>query len=222
MTFQPTNKGYDATVARRPDPDGENGWLTSLLADHTEKKLWVADISSDFGMSGSTGQSFRTRSYFPHNMQQLSYTVTCQFPNQEWYADTIEFIRSMQVQFTSSLRLQIVSRVAYTGTKRRLKGPHLDMMIEGYVDTIQRRHIQHEYAPELKFSFIAERVLYPLDWRDQGVTITMNKTWKQIIEDKMPGFAPVPDPPAPTEPARSPTVPTELIPGLNISSQLAS
>jgi hypothetical protein len=185
MPFQPTNQGYDTFALKQPSPPGVNGYLVGL-DNQREVSLWVTEVSTAFAMSGSTGQSYRTRSFFPHNMEQTKFTITSQFPNQETYANAIEFIRKYQVKFTSSMRLQVISRgIDHNGN---LKGSHNDLDVEGYVGSVKRIHERFVYAPTLQFEFISERILLPKAWADGKIKIKLLKTWKEIIEDKKPGF----------------------------------
>lgn len=196
MPFQPTGQGYDTNATRRPLPKGVNGWLKSLL-DGSEVPLWVYEIGTGFGMAGIKAQSQRTRSLFPHNMEQQQFTVSCQFPNQELYANAVEFIRSMQTKLSSSLILQVVNRGIAVN---RLKGVHRDLYVEGYVLNAPRGHQRFIYAPELRFGFVAERIHEPQEWAGEEVKIKMLTTWREIIEEKKPGFVPVPELPRQTPP----------------------
>lgn len=201
MPFQPTNAGYDTNAARRPAPGGANGWLRNLL-DDTEVPMWVYEVQTGFAMAGSVGQSPRTRSLFPHNMEQQQFTVMAQFPNQDLYAQVVEFIRSMQYKLSSSLLLQVVNRSGYQG--RKLKGVHRDLAVEGYVLRVPRAHRQFEYAPELRFDFVAERIRQPSQWVGEKIEMKMLQTWRDVIEKKEGTFMPVPDEPSKNVPVRPP------------------
>jgi hypothetical protein len=205
MPFQPFDRGYDVQTARREEPIGANGFLTFR---GVEKKLWVYEVQSGFSMSGSTGQSYRTRSFFAHNMVQPAFTIACQCPNQDIYGDTVEFLRWTQTSFDSSLRLEVVPRFvkdlpAHKGqANRRLRGPHRAIIAEGYVKSVPREHERHVYAPELSFAFIVERMLAGLG-SENPVQIRQLKNWNDIIHDQSKqGFIDDPDTPAPVIPPR--------------------
>jgi hypothetical protein len=190
MAFKRTDQGYDVNAARRPTPPRPNGLLRFNGKDCF---LWVFEVQTGFSMAGTRAQSYRTRSFFPHNVVQPAFTVMCQCANQQIYGDTIEFIRNAQTSLTSSMTLAIVSRSLYDGHK--LKGAHEDNMAEGYIKHVPRAHNRHEYAPNLQFDFIVERYLSPSTWRDaKNQTPEILPSWKDIIEKKKRGFIPDPDP----------------------------
>lgn len=211
MAFQPTNNGYDTNALKKVNPPRPNGWLRSLIDKDTEVPLWVSEYGTGFSMSGSVGQSPGTRTFFPRNMNQQQFTVLCEFPNQEVYAETVEFIRRMQKRLSSSLLLQVVSRVKYS-QGARLKGSHKDLAVEGYVITAPRAHEQFNYAPTLQFDFIAERIHEPSDWGGEAIKMKMLTTWRDVIEDKKKdgAFVPVPE-----EPPTATNVPSRVAPDGN-------
>src|SRR4051812_44921812 len=88
----PTNKGRDYTItSKRPDPPKQNGWL---MYNGQEFGLWVFDVTTGFSMAGTTAQSARTRTFFAHNFQQPSISISVQFPSQKHSGDFAEFVRT--------------------------------------------------------------------------------------------------------------------------------
>lgn len=203
MAYQRFDKGYDTNALggwtrnergeivrrKRPDPPRPNGQLTHPDPKIGRIPLWVFEVSSDFAISGSTGQSYRTRSFFPHNFVQASYNVMCQCASQEIYGRTVEFIRDTQKALDDPVLLEIVSISQYRGT--RLKGSHEGNSAQGYIKSVQRAHSRHEYSPNLQFSLTVTQHLRPADWADTAIPIKNFKTWKEIISDGV--FAPDPD-----------------------------
>lgn len=196
MAFQPTRRGYDvrATVLQGTPPRANGHLHFAGGADGPRGVLlWVYEVQTGFAQAGSTGQSFRTRSFFPRSFIQPTLTVMCQCPNQEIYGDTIEFIRHTQVSFESSTKLEIGNVSTYAGTK--LKGAHEGNSAEGYIKSVRRAHSRHEYSPELQFEFIVERFLTPARWRDQGnQVLQILPTWKEVIEQHKHSFVESADP----------------------------
>lgn len=179
MAFQRTDQGYDVTATQKNLPPRPNG----LLSKGQQKVyLWVYEVQTGFSMSGTRGQSFRTRSFFPRNFVQPSFTVMCQSPNQENYANVIEFMRDAQTDIDSNINLAIVSRSLYTGYN--LKGAHEDNEMEGYIKTIPRTHNRFDYAPNFRFEFVVERFLAPATWADKPVGNKVLPSWKDVIQEK--------------------------------------
>lgn len=208
MAFQPTNKGYDvrATKGNRPNPVRPNGLLSK---GGTNVYLWVYEVQTGFSMSGTRGQSVRTRSFFPRNFVQPTFTVLCQSPNQENYANVMEFMRDAQTDIDSNVKLAIVSRSLYTGYK--LKGAHEDNDMEGYIKNAPRVHNRFEYAPNFRFDFVVERFLAPATWADKVASQRVLPSWKDVIESKKGAIYSPPDPVTDTATLSSPL----LTPGPN-------
>ena len=208
MAFQPTNLGYDTNATKKSTPVGANGLLTFPKLE--SKSLWIYEVNSTFGMAGSKAQSYRTRSFFPRNFIQPSFMVSCQFPNQETYADVVEFIRNTQTLLDSSLRLYITPR------RMGVKGLSEPFEAEGYIKSVSRSHERFVYAPELQFEFIIENQVFPVAWRDTKVQSPRKlRSWKEIIEQKKPGFLRDPDP----KPEERPYTPPPHAPGPNGESR---
>ena len=204
-----TSKGYDVEAGKlQGEPLGSvNGWLyQSDKGGPTAKSssflripetvrgsggkaaskvhgrgLWVYEVQTGFSLSGTTGQSYQTRSFFPRNRVQQSITVLCQCPNQQNYADTVEWIRATQKSHSTSVKLAITTKVM------PVKGQSLPLLVEGYIKSVPRSHRRFEYAPELRFDFLVERVDLPAAWADQLSAKELKgprvlPTWKDVIE----------------------------------------
>lgn len=187
MAFQKTNQGYDVTATQKATPQGANGLLESGISA-ASVDLWVYEVSTGFAMSGTTGQSARTRTFFPHNFVQPVFTVMCQAPNQEIYANTIEFIRKTQITFDFSLKLTVFNARHHRDLPRyaanSIKGRHFQNQAIGYIKSAPRSHQRHTYAPEFQFSFIVSRYLQPANWADKALYHTRPlKSWKDVIEN---------------------------------------
>lgn len=197
MPYQPTNQGYDVIATKRLNPDTANGRLVNLYKD--QQLLWVYEVKIDFAISGNMGQSFRTRSMFPHNFTQPSFSVSCQAPQQE-YGDTAEFIRDTQTALGSSTLLEIVPTMRalpdIAGERnRRLRGTHSPIAAEGYIKRMAREHTRHEYVKDFTFEFVVERLLAPANWSEDPVKIRRLLSWNDVIAHAKTTF--VDDPNAP-------------------------
>lgn len=179
--FQSTERGYDIQAVSKRTPPGSNAILESLsLPPDAAVRLWVSEIQIGFAMSGSTGQSFRTRSFFPRNFTQPTFTVFCQCPNQKIYGDTLEFIRTTQITFDQSLNFILLN--AGSKFNRTIKGSHSGNSAQGYIKSVKRSHERFTYSPDLQFDFVVERFLSPPDWMDKGnQTPSTLKSWSEII-----------------------------------------
>ena len=213
--FQPTNLGYDVTYGRgsaREATPRDSGRTTrnngKLIFRGQVAQLWINDVRTGFSISGSTAQSYRTRSYFAHHLVQPVISVQSQFPNQQKYADTIELIRFNHTTFDSSMTLLVDGHYLNYDVGNNQRGSHGGFSVEGYVKSVKRGHRRHEYAPSLAFDFVIERVIVGPNgnpaWADDTVTIRRLKDWNQIIQDKkQSGFQVDPDgnkPPASAPP----------------------
>lgn len=194
--FQNTSRGYDVVATQlQGTPPRPNAYLRFIGGSDgpSSVNLWCYELTTGFQQAGSTGQSYRTRSFFPRSFVQPAFTIFCQAPNQKIYGDTVEFIRMTQRSMESSTIFDLVSRSRYTG--HNLKGAHEGNSAEGYVKSIQRVHNRYEYAPTFQFDFIVERYLAPARWRDQrNQAVQVLPTWKEVIESQKAGFATTPDP----------------------------
>jgi len=192
--FQPFEKGYDLNAVNQANPPGANG---ILVFRQYSVLLWVYELTSDFAMAGNTGQSYRTRSYFPHNFVQPSFSIKCQFANQKAYSKTIEMIRHTQTNFDSSVKITVVNNSPKRG--RGVKGAHRGNAAEGYIKSVKRLHERYVYSPELQIDFVIEKHLSPPGWSDNDIDtkIKVLPTWKDVIESRKSGF--LADPSAPSE-----------------------
>lgn len=177
--FQPYSKGYDASIRRSRDPGGHNGVLTF---NGVAKKLWVNEVQTGFGLAGRGVNSYRTRSFFARNFQQVSLNVGCQFPDQQRYAEVVEFIRHAQVGFGSSMKLEIVNRYKGPNVHQNQKGPSENIVAEGYVKSVQRSHERFIQAPTLAFQFTVEKMIFPVAWADNSnEAISHLKSWREVM-----------------------------------------
>ncbi len=174
------NKGHKVT--RNHLIPHANGRLSQINSTSTPiVPLWVYEYETGFSLSGITGQSYKTRSFFPRNRIQQSVAVSCQFPDQKSYGDAIEWIRQQQKTRSSAILLQIIGRTV------PVKGRNTSFAAEGYVKSVQRQHQRFVYAPELRFDFLVERTLSPSNWADSLTTEELKgprslPDWKTVIE----------------------------------------
>jgi hypothetical protein len=205
-----THQGYDYyAYHKRKDPPKPNGWLRY---NGDELPLWVFDVTTDFAMAGTTAQSRRTRTFFAHNFQQPAISVSVQLPSQAHLGKLAEFVRTTHLGMDSNTRLEIIA--GWPTTSQNMKGPHQNIVAEGYVKTIPREHMKQVWAPELTFQFIVEKMISPAGWADSPVTVRRLKSWHDIVAGIMAnskGRAFVDDPdanrPDPSNQSATPGVP---------------
>lgn len=179
MPIVSTSKGYD-TNATQVQSVSPNGWLTYR---GREVPLWVQEVTTGFGMSGSIAQSSRTRTFFAHNFEQVAITVNSQFPSQQHMADVAQLVRRSHIGLESAMFLEILGKKG--PTHRNLKGASQNIVAEGYITSIPREHMQFIYAPDMSFSFVVERMISPAAWADSPVKIRKLKSWHDIVEGVM-------------------------------------
>lgn len=181
MPIVSTKTGYDNKAIKKPSvrPNGQ------LTFGKEKVNLWIYEVSTGFAMSGTTAQSSRTRSFFAHNFQQPSFTISCQFPSQQHMALAAELVRKSHKALESSLLLQILSRSPVGASNRKLKGVSQPLSVEGYVQTFPRVHERHVYAPDVNFTFVVEKINNPGGWGDSSATVRRLKSWHDIIEGIM-------------------------------------
>lgn len=196
----PTNAGYDVWGGViQGTPPKSNGILEYKHGSGKKQKLWVYEVQTGFSLSGTTGQSQKVRSFFPRNRVQQSFMVMCQCPNQLEYGQTVEWIRESQQKQSTSVRLTIAAK------NMPVKGKGSPILAEGYIKSVQRKHSRFEYAPELQFEFLVERIYSPDAWKDtQEVTIRRLKSWRDIIDNQVKsGFIRIDPDASPVEGGRS-------------------
>jgi hypothetical protein len=211
--------GYDERAVRGTDKRS-NGTLT---LGNNSVPLWVFDLRVPFGLSGSTAQSFGTRSFFPRALTQPEITLDCQAPTQVHYGRTVEFIRQSQKSLSGNVKLDITAG----GPQGILRGQHQAISATGYIRSVPRRHTRFEYSPEFSFAFVVAQLTSPTAWADDPVKIRQLKSWQQIVEgvmahDQNAGFVDDPDrvqpTPNPPQKGRLP-VPPILLPGGGVAQQ---
>lgn len=202
--FQPTQYGYDVAATSSRIPRGQNATLS--FQNQSDLGLWVYEVNTQFAMSGTMGQSPRTRSYFPHNMVQPSVNLMCQFPNLKLYGDAAEWLRYTQINLQGLISLKVIPRE--TG----VKGLSDPIDAKGYVTDVRRTHQRFVYAPEMTLNFVILSSSAPAIWGDDTqVTPRKIKSWADIIASQKPGFIRDSDPvvagdPAQPIPQKNPTV----------------
>ena len=173
-----TNQGYDVWGGViQGTPPRWNGLLYYKSDSSAYQPLWVYEVKTGFSLSGTTAQSRSVRSFFPHNRVQQSVIVSCQCPNQLVYGQTVEWIRESQKKLSTSVQLTIFSK------NMPVKGLGSPIHAEGYIKNVSRRHVRFEYAPELEFEFLVERV-FSESSSDRGVKMRILNSWKDIIESQ--------------------------------------
>ncbi len=91
----PLDQGYGVTAfPKSPSKLGANARFVNIRGEAIE--FWIEEMTANFGMTGTTGQSHKLRQFFPHNIVQPSITVTGIAPNSYQYNRLAAFIRVAQ------------------------------------------------------------------------------------------------------------------------------
>ena len=82
---------------------GTNNGTLQIFRERSEERsettpVWIHQVESDFGITGSFGQSVGKRDFYPRNFNQPSYRFYGQTHNENEYGDLCEFIRRGQLE----------------------------------------------------------------------------------------------------------------------------
>ena len=171
----------------RPDSGGEriNG-ANGLLRDSKGQSvgLWINDISADFSMVGSTAQSKKKRSFYPHNFAQPMLVIAGQTPNQFQHARLAEFIRRSQLAATLN-DLNVLHLTVLAGgekTARNItRGRHIGIDVKGYIDRGSRTAEVGVQAPPFSFNFIITEANKLLGMDDEPVRKLQFKSIMDVV-----------------------------------------
>lgn len=175
--------------------------------------LWIHEIETAFGISGSSAQSASKREFYPRNFNQPTYTFRGQSHSEHEYTTIAEFIRDGQLGCIFGDRLfiisapaagpvsEIVNTVAGGKSKgkarhkmnRNLKGRRPGIRLQGYIQTAQRSHERWVNAPEYEFEFVVSRSLAGpiLDEAVKPHVLPVN--WDQFVARSRGGMIADPD-----------------------------
>jgi hypothetical protein len=143
------------------DPASTDTWnmmMTNPSGEHFY--LWVEDISIDFTMGGSYGQSRYRRQFFPKAFNQPVMKVKGRAPNQYQYNLLASFMREAHTEsLTSSSDGTIKFVLKGAGRENvknqsNIKGGHKPLIFEGYLKSIDAGAQKFNYAPEYSFDVI--------------------------------------------------------------------
>jgi hypothetical protein len=194
--FQPYDQGKDAVGHGHEESPNPNARLYFPWSNGGGPfvNLWVYDVQTSFGLSGSTAQSSKSRSFFARNSIPPTFTIACQAPNQYVYGRITEFIRKSQRGFADLAYLHIEGGGLPAGN--HMRGPHKPLSAEGFVQNVRRRHAKFEIVPDFTFSFVTALMHSP--WNDEAYEPKEMLSWQDVVEkikanDKNMGFAQDPD-----------------------------
>lgn len=186
--FGRIDKGYRVKAPDlKPDSNGDsrnkaNAYLQNRSGERVW--MWVNGVTSDFAMAGTTAQSKKRRSFFPHNFTQPVMTISCQNPNQFQAARLAEFIRLEHKKCILNEQHFLTLAILAGGeaTKKPIvKGHHDRIVVDGYVQEIQRGSERFINAPDTQFTFIITRAHNFLGLHDQTVRIVKFKSILDVI-----------------------------------------
>lgn len=167
---------------------GSNAFLESSGADRVF--LWVDNFQAAFNISGTQAQSVTTRSFYPHNLGQLTLTVHGQTPNQYEYGRVVEFIRhSHKKAVASGESFRLVIPEITPGEDSKLRNPEdsrntrSPVDVGGYVLSIERRNERFVNAPEYEFQFVILQSRNFLGMMDEPVIQKNLVTILQLVEN---------------------------------------
>ncbi|WP_028058417.1 hypothetical protein [Candidatus Solirubrobacter pratensis] len=157
-------KGYAVRWARTtPETNGGNAVLINQSGDHIG--LWVTDVTADFEMAGTTAQSARKRDFYPHNFVQPHLNVKGQSGDSYQYQRIAEFVRDSHLKSilysdhdnvtTPTVTLTVLGRGF--DAARNMRGSTQTIIVDGYIESIQRGAQKAQFSPEWEFDFIVSK-----------------------------------------------------------------
>lgn len=169
----PYNQGYDTTVwgnnAPTADQGGSSGYFTATWSEGRAKptqyliNMWITDLTADFTLSGTTGQSRMQREFFPRSFNDVTLTITGNCANSQEYNRLALFVRESQWRALSALNsgsatvhpmvnFVLNSNAPITG--RSVKGQHRPWSVSGYIQNMAAGAVALDIAPEFTIQFI--------------------------------------------------------------------
>lgn len=178
----PYDQGYDAR-SHRNAPTAEQHDSSGYLRrpDGAQIDMWIEEISADFSLSGTSGQSRMKRDFYPHSFNDVKLMVKGRVASTQEYNRLALFVRehhwraldSINGGGTADQTLQFVLHNTYgnghTWRKPRsqdselghaltnTKGPHRPWSVNGFVESINAGATRFEVAPQFEFAFVVTR-----------------------------------------------------------------
>lgn len=185
---------------------------TGTYAERESFPIWVYDLTSDFSLTGTTGQSVGKRDFYARNFNQPVYNFSGQTHNEHDYGRLVEFVRDAQEACVFSPKRTIMQVlinghrgadevILHPGTDRARRAPIVrgqrgrrpPLGVQGYVNTIRRAHKRWVNAPEYQLQFIIQRSLQG-PFRDERTPVHVLPTnWNAFIKQGSTGFITDPD-----------------------------
>lgn len=216
----PYNKGYDARSRANAPKAEQNGASGQFRRpDGKTIALWITDITADFSLSGTQGQSRMLREFFPHSFNDVTLQITGNVASTQEYNRLALFVREHQWgalqeingggKATQTIDFHLYNTYAggrTPGRGRTIKGPHRPWSVSGYISSIGAGAVRHEIAPEFSINFIVATSQLSGNtgiWSDSLASGSSLKTFLQIIgtsKQAKTGRGFVQDPIAPPRP----------------------
>lgn len=173
--------------------------------------MFVTDVSIDLALAGSMGQSRLTRDFYPRNFVQPSFVIQGQALDQEDYGNLCEFLHVSQQdtlnpssqQNTSNLMQLWIKGEGIQGTRsgsqgvgvksskfdslnqsrpnQILRGPHQDLVCQGYIGSMPRVHQTGVVSPTYTFQFIVAAMITGI-YQEDMVQNAQVKTWADVLK----------------------------------------
>lgn len=172
--------------------------------------FWIEEISTSFGMSGTTAQSRTLRQFMPHSITQPSIQVVGRAPNSFQYNRLASFVRAShwnalhtgqlardgfvrheniggRTVTVPTIRLVIRngSTKAFPYNGHTVKGVHVPWALEGYVKSMKAGAKRFDQAPQFVFEFFIAESLVSQNlglWKDVRVFGSQIKPWLDWIK----------------------------------------
>jgi hypothetical protein len=162
--------GYMVNSPNISANDSDNWTIQLIKSNKKYLNLWVEEITVDFSMFGSTGQSRHKREFYPHSFNEPTLRMTGRMPNQREFNKLAAFVRESHSEALNGR--QNISETG-KGTKvyptvtllmkgnppskkkpRTQKGGRRGMKLEGYIKSVTAGAKKFEFAPMFQIDFI--------------------------------------------------------------------
>lgn len=162
--------GYAVNIPN-VDPNKKNNWTVQLIKPNGKYlNLWVEEMSIDFSISGSTGQSRWKREFFPRSFNQPTLNMFGFMPNPREYNKLAAFVRESHAEalnlnrnYSESAKSKpsgyptvtlLMNPRSALGRARNQKGGRKGMKLEGYIKSVAAGATRFEQAPRFELGFI--------------------------------------------------------------------
>lgn len=201
------NRGYDywsnrnAPTPEQTDTDTtakkntSSGYFKATLTDF-QINVWVTEITAEFSLSGSVGQSRMLREFFPRSFNDITVRISGNVASSYEYNRLALFFREHQwnalntigqqqnADPTVTFHLDDNTPSGFANAQRGTKGAHKEWEITGYVKSMAAGATAHEVAPAFVIDFIVVASTFGGGlglWEDDAIKLPAFKDFLLLV-----------------------------------------